>query len=87
MFDKIKTWVVANPVLAAGVAIGAVMLLKPGLFRAKRRRRRPARKVSHKRTVRRRYNTKPAGKKAWQVKGSKAARLRMAKIRRMRRAA
>lgn len=82
-FTKTFDWIKANPVMAAGAAIGALLLLKPGLFRAKRRRRRPAKAVSHRRTVRRRYNKAPAGKKAWQVKGSRAAKLRMARIRRL----
>lgn len=88
--EKIKAWVTANPLLAAGAAVALFMVAKP-LFKARRRRRRSAhltvayRRRSHKKAVRRSYRL-GSRKPAWMVKGSRAARLHMARIRRRRRA-
>lgn len=85
--DKILTWVKANPLAAAGVALGAVMILKPAIFRTRRRRRRVSvayRTRSHKKANRRKYSLRSSGRPAWMVKGSPAAKRHMAQIRRKR---
>jgi hypothetical protein len=87
-FEKIKAWVMGNPMLAAAAGMGLVFLVKPNIFGTRRRRRRrvtPAvRNRSHKRTNRRRYTLRSKSKPAWMVKGSPAARRRMAMLRRKR---
>jgi hypothetical protein len=94
-------WIKANMLLAAGILLVAIIVLFPGVFKkllggrrrvhhrrvsalpARRRKRLPRSVGMHKRTpVRRRSKAK----RAWQVKGSREARLHMAKIRRLRRA-
>lgn len=91
--EKIIDWLKANKILAIGAA--ALLFLAPKLFRTTRRRRRrtqtysvPTRRRSRV-SIRRR--NKPAAKrtgkkakKAWQVKGSLAARRHMARLRKMR---
>jgi hypothetical protein len=93
LFDKIKTWVLANKVIAG--IIGAVLLFiaYKKFFRRRRvthhrRSRTLPRSVG---THRRRSANSiiksgvHRGKKAWQVKGSEAARRHMASIRRRKR--
>jgi hypothetical protein len=96
-FEKIKAYITANPLLAVFVALAAVLLFFPKLLRGatRRRRRRAAlRPVVRRRRIirvsaaprprRRSYTQGGKAKKAWQVKGSRAAKLHMARIRRMR---
>jgi hypothetical protein len=73
-----------------GAVIGLFMLKKFGGRRRVRRRRAPVVRVRVRRSARGSYNRivksgRNAGKKAWQIKGSPAARARMARLRRMRR--
>lgn len=88
-FEALKTWIMGNKVIAA---IGGIVLLlfiyKRFAKKTYRRRRRtlprsvgyPVRRKRPGSTARRR----PGAKKAWQVKGSLAAKRRMAQIRRKR---
>jgi hypothetical protein len=91
--EKIITWIKENKIIAAGLAAVFVLpMLGIKLFPQARRKRRksvaPARKRRNRsipRSVgRKRYAVR--GKKAWQVKGSPAARRHMAQIRRLKRA-
>lgn len=91
--EKIIEWLKANKFIAIGAA--ALLFLAPKLFKKTRRRRRtrqsysvPVRRKS--RVLIRRRNkptkrrTQGKAKKAWQVKGSLAARRHMARLRKMR---
>lgn len=93
--EKIKTWVMANKTIAG--VIGAVILLflakKISGKVTRRRRRKPLpRSVGIRKVTRRRPTSvnrvirsgRNRGKKAWQIKGSEAARRHMAAIRRKR---
>lgn len=91
---KIMAWVENNKAIAAVIGIVAAIFIFKKLNRpTRRRRRRVAVKTYRRRTVRRmkspvsrrRYSKTPTGKKAWQVKGSLAARRRMAQLRARRR--
>lgn len=90
---KIMAWVENNKAIAAAIGIVAAIFIFKKLNRPARRRRRVAVKTYRRRTVRRmkrsvsrrRYNKAPAGKKGWQVKGSLAARRRMAQLRAIKR--
>lgn len=94
-FDKIKEWVIGNKTIAAVIGV-VVLLFLAKKFSGKvtrRRRRKPLpRSVGlRKRVTRRAPGTnriiksgRNRGKKAWQVKGSEAARRHMAAIRRKR---
>jgi len=102
MFEKVKTWVSGNPIMAVVAAFAGVLLFFPRMFRSARRRRtrrayRPAAPVRRRRRLfrsaapvrrsaprRKVYGKNGRAKKPWQIKGSRAARLHMAKIRRMR---
>jgi hypothetical protein len=93
--DNIINEIKSKPVyMIAGSAI-LLMMLAPKLFKAKRRHRRikslPAHRYRRRRSVkrsygsvRRKYTKGGKAKKPWQVKGSRAAKLHMAKLRRMR---
>jgi hypothetical protein len=101
-FDKIVTWVKGNLGIAIAAAAGIiVMLFFPKLLgigkrtrrrrryvplRVVRRRRSAIRRSPPRRSVRRQYTKGGKAKKAWQIKGSLAARRHMAQIRRKRRA-
>lgn len=89
-------WIKKNIWLSAGIGIAAIVLLFPKLFKATRRRRRRAnyapvrgaRRAAIRRATRRapKRQYSKAGKrlKAWQIKGSLAAKRHMAAIRRKR---
>ena len=95
LFSTVLTWIKANLWLSIGIGIALLLVLFPkvsrGLFKSRRR-------VHHRtrlRVVSRRRRTLPrsvgmrrktGAKRAWQVKGSLAARRHMAQIRRRRRA-
>jgi len=94
-FDNIFAWVKANIMLAVIIAIASAFIFFPRTFKKllgttpRRRRRRPlARSVGMYRrrrpATRRQYTKGGKAKKAWQIKGSLAARRHMARIRRMR---
>lgn len=91
--EKIIEWLKANKILAIGAA--ALLFLAPKLFKTRRRTRRrrvtpvsaPRRRRARATVARRRKTTGRSGKKvkkAWQVKGSIAARRHMARLRKMR---
>lgn len=92
--DNIINEIKSKPVyMLAGSAI-LLLLLAPKIFKAKRKRRRvsslPGRRYVRRRSakrsaapVRRKYTKGGKTKKPWQVKGSRAAKLHMAKLRRM----
>lgn len=86
MLEKLKLWIITHKTEAllggAALATLAFMQMKTA---PKRRARRKTKITVKPKAVRRSYNKAPAGKKAWQVKGSEAARRRMAKLRRMKR--
>jgi len=92
LIEKIKTWVTGNPALAAVAALGASFLLLPILRKATRPVRRKRRAIKVKPVIRRRTTIrKPRrvknvkkGLKPWQIKGSLAAKRRMAQIRKKR---
>lgn len=79
--EKILTWVKENKMIA--IAGGAILLLflLPKLLRKTYRRKRRA-KIIASPVRRRKYNKAAPGKKPWQIKGSLAAKRRMAQIRR-----
>ena len=83
---KIMTWIGNNMVLAMVLgAVVALFVLKKVMKRTPRRRRRYSAPVKrYTRRTRRRYNKSVPGKKPWQIKGSLAAKRRMAQIRRKR---
>jgi hypothetical protein len=89
LFSKIMAWIKNNPMIAIGAALVAVLLFFPKLlkFGATRRRRRrtiPRSVGVRRRTVRRHYNKAGKRLKAWQIKGSLAAKRHMAQIRKRR---
>lgn len=98
LITKIITWVKANILMAAGIGLALVFVLfgkqlKRLFFPRRRIRHRRPLRVSYSRRrrslprsvgIRRRYNKSGTRKKAWQIKGSPAARRHMAQIRRMR---
>lgn len=87
-FEALKTWIMGNKIVAAiGGVVILLLLYKKFARKTYRRRRRIPRSVGypvrHKRpgsTARRRSGAK----KAWQIKGSLAAKRRMALLRRKR---
>lgn len=95
-FDKIMEWVKGNKWLAIAGAGIVALLFFPKILRAPRRRRRRTtyapvttarrRKIRVNRTARPRkeYTKGGKAKKAWQIKGSLAAKRHMARIRKMR---
>jgi hypothetical protein len=88
--EKIKGYVMANPLIALLGGLAIAYAVKPSLFRSARRRRRRARltvayrRRSHKKAVRRTYTRRSSKRPAWMVKGSPAARRHMAQLRRRR---
>lgn len=98
--DSIIKFITENKIIAAAIGFVALLLFFPRMFRQRRRARRRARVVAYRtatrvarrstrRTVRRATRTarRSSGRKAkkpWQIKGSRAAKLRMARIRRLR---
>jgi hypothetical protein len=87
-------WIKSNMLIAGAIAIVLILVLFPkllgGLFRTRRVRHRRVMSLPYRRrrSLPRsvgvaRHRTKGA-KKAWQIKGSPAARRHMAQIRRMR---
>lgn len=91
LIEKIKTWVIGNPALAAVAALGASFLLLPIIRKAARPVRRKRRAIKVKPVIRRTTIRKPRrvknvkkGLKPWQIKGSLAAKRRMAQIRKKR---
>ena len=91
MIEKLKEWAGQNKVLAIALA-GLVALFVVKKMAKKPRRRRRVRTVAASAYRRRRsaaprkrsYKTGGAKKKPWQIKGSLAAKRRMAQIRRKR---
>ena len=97
-FDKTILWVKSNWMIAAGILLVLIFLLFPKMFRGllgtKRRiKHRPGYYITRRtrpRTMRRSLprsvglNRNGSRKKAWQIKGSQAARRHMAQIRRLR---
>ena len=87
---KIFDWIKSNMLLALGILAAVVILFFPKIFRTSRRRRRRNRTLPRsvgmykRRRTRKAYTKGGKAKKAWQIKGSEAARRHMAKIRRMR---
>lgn len=90
--EKIIEWLKVNKTLAIAASVALVLI--PKIFKPTRRKRRTTRPVSSPRSrkqnvsVSRRRKTYRPGKKqkkAWQVKGSIAARRHMARIRKLRR--
>lgn len=84
MFEKIKTWVEGNK--TAAIVIGAIVALFALQKLAKktyRRRRRVSAAPRRRTAARRRYTKGGKAKKPWQIKGSRAAKLRMARLRRL----
>ena len=91
LIEKIKTWVTGNPALAAVAALAASFLLLPIIRKATRPVRRKRRAIKVKPVIRRTTIRKPRrvknvkkGLKPWQIKGSLAAKRRMAQIRKKR---
>jgi hypothetical protein len=100
LFNKAIAWIKANVLLAIAIGIAIIIVFFPKVLRhiigPKRRvHHRVVRETKHRRNVRKAitgtYSRRPTrtrrmkgAKKPWQVKGSRAARLHMAKIRRMR---
>lgn len=97
--EKIISWFKENKLLGFGIGAAIVLLFFPGLMRRRTRRRRSrtiyapvtrrrrarVRIRRNKPAVRRRsYSRGGKKKKAWQIKGSLAARRHMARIRKMR---
>lgn len=84
MFEKIKIWFEGNKTLGyILIAVVALFAFKK-FFKAPVKRRRNRIKVVN-RPVRRRSTVRSTtGKKPWQIKGSLAARRRMAQIRKRR---
>lgn len=86
-FAKIILWIKTNILMTIGIGLVLIILFFPkllrGLFGRKRvRRRRPLpRSVGMRRHVSHRST---GAKRPWQIKGSAAAKARMAKIRRRR---
>ena len=90
-FEAVKVWIMNNKVIAGVVAFVLLMIIARKFMKrgARRRsvRRRPVgaiayrRKSSVNRVIKSGANR---GKKAWQIKGSEAARRHMAAIRRKR---
>jgi hypothetical protein len=86
LFSKLKSFYEGNKVLALIITGVVLVMFTPlgKMFRGtSRRRRRKAVRVVYKPRTRRRITIK--AKKPWQVKGSLAAKRRMAQIRRKRR--
>jgi hypothetical protein len=90
-FDKVMEWLKENKMIAIGAAAIAVLLFFPKLLKfgttRRRRRRTLPRSVGIRRrrpTIRRRYNKAGKRLKAWQIKGSLAAKRHMAQIRKRR---
>jgi len=82
-FEALKAWVMSNKIIAAVIGFFLLLLVyKKFVKKTYRRRRRTALRPASR--PRRRYNRGGATKKAWQIKGSPAARRRMAQIRRKR---
>jgi len=95
-FDKVLAWIKNNVWLSVGILAAALLLFFPKLLRQTRRRtRRRVAPITRRRTRRRSYTTPvkrakrnysrgTAKKKPWQIKGSLAAKRRMAQIRKRR---
>ena len=94
-FDKALAWIKENVWLSVGILAAVLLLFFPKLLRSprKRTRRRSAPITRHRRIRRpkapvrrakRNYSKSGAKKKPWQIKGSLAARRRMAQIRKRR---
>ena len=85
-FDKSKAWIMEKPMnkIIAGVAGVAILffLYKKFARKTTRRRRRYSRPIARRVTRRATRRRSSKGKPAWMVKGSLAARRRMAQIRR-----
>ena len=84
MIEKVKTWIMENKMIAIVIGALAVLFIFPKIFRTVRRKRRsrPVKNVTVRKT-RRTYNKAAGTKKAWQIKGSLAAKRRMAQLRKM----
>lgn len=98
--NKVLAWVKANILLAVVILIGVVVLFFPkllkGLFGKTRVKHRPGWGQTHTRSgkplprsvgtrkPRKQYTKGGKAKKAWQIKGSLAAKRHMAQIRKMR---
>jgi len=92
LFEKIKTWITSNPILAAAAALAASIVVLPFLKKAISPARRKRRSIKVKPVVKRKTvnrlprktKTVKKGLKPWQIKGSLAAKRRMAQIRKKR---
>lgn len=84
-FEALKTWVMSNKIVAAVIGFFLLLIVYKKFFKKTYRRRR-RRVIPRSVGIRRRrtYRTGGASKKAWQIKGSLAAKRRMAQIRRKR---
>lgn len=82
-FEAIKNWIMSNKIVAgiAAVVIAFLLYKKFGKKTYRRRSTRVTRPVARRRTIRRSYNKAGKRLKAWQIKGSAAARRHMAQIR------
>jgi hypothetical protein len=88
MIETIMNWIKANKILAIIAGVIAAFFLLPKLLGSVRRRRTrrkyaPVRIVRIKNKPRKTYTRGGAAKKPWQIKGSLAAKRRMARIRKM----
>jgi hypothetical protein len=84
-FEALKVWVMSNKIIAAVIGFFLLLIVYKKFFKKTYRRRR-RRVIPRSVGVRRRrtYTRGGTAKKAWQIKGSLAARRRMAQIRRKR---
>ncbi len=83
MIEKIKTWIMENKMIAIVIGAIAVLFFIPKLFRTVRRRKKRINKSVPVIRRKRSYNKTATTKKAWQIKGSLAAKRRMAQLRKM----
>lgn len=84
-FETFLTWIKGNKIIAAiGGIIVLMFLYKKFAKKTYRRRRRSLPRSVNYPVRRRRTTASSRGKKAWQVKGSMAAKRRMALLRRKR---
>ena len=84
MFDKITTWLKDHKTeaLLGGAALATLLFMRPKA--SPRRKKRTKVKVAVKPKTRKVYNLSGSKKKPWQIKGSLAAKRRMAQIRKKR---
>jgi hypothetical protein len=88
LIQKIVTFIKSNILISILIGLGVIILIFPRLIRKifgspVRRKRRS--RVIPRSVGRRKYSTSGTKKRAWQIKGSLAARRHMAAIRRRKR--